>query len=120
MKMYEIEAAPKFKLSRKPGPKIKFNATVVPSSLVKFSRPRRLIVAQYSNIQKYNIFSPLYDDDMVTVGFGIKSERTGKVVYFYLTDTVKMQDGTTVDHWIFKPIDKRKIAVKVVNDVLKK
>lgn len=118
MRIYEIED--KFKLTRKPGPKIKFNATVVPSSLVKFSKPRRLIVAQYSDIQRYNIFGPLYEDDMVTVGFGIKSERTGKVLYFYLTKTVKMQDGQTVDHWIFSPIDKRKISVKVVNDVLKK
>lgn len=90
------------------------HVTIIPSSVFRFDSSRSLLLSDRSTISKYNLFSNLYDGDRVTVGFGVKSERTGRVKYFYHTKT--NNDSGTIMFWIFTALDGSKYQVKIIND----
>ena len=81
-----------------------------------------VLVAEASDL-RYNEPRQIYDD-ACDVGIAVRSEKTGRLVRFYLSKTDYTPDGEEIVGWYFEPIeeDKRRVAnasrtkVLIIND----
>ena len=62
-----------------------------------YNKDRKMFVGNISEVP--GVLRQLWNDSM-DVGFGIRSEKTGRVVYFTLDQAVKDDDGD-VQYWSF-------------------
>jgi len=73
----------------------------------------KVFTQEISSLGKANLFNRLYSD-ACDVGFAIVSHVTGKKVVLYMSSR-ETYDGDVVS-WCFKPVDKHRFAVIVLND----
>lgn len=83
------------------------------TDMFKFNKEQNLLVSNISKFKNKNFFSPIYKNDMTTVGFKIKSTKTGKEKIFYLTKTQK--ENNNITYWIFTEENSGKLKVKINN-----
>lgn len=84
-----------------------------PTDKFKYNKEKNQFVANINDLKYKEFFNPIYKDDLTTVGFILKSTKTGKEKVFYHTETIK-RNGDIIS-WVFKDEETGKITVKLNN-----
>jgi len=93
----------------------KLRVLLTSSDSFTYCSASRTLVRDMSDFGKASPFCRLYDD-AADAGFGIRSSRTGRVVYFRLSGEVRDPEGEIV-LWRFLPLASCGIAcVEIHND----
>lgn len=94
----------------------KIIGVVYPSSLFSYTKASKNFTAEISIVPA--VLRQLFDDSL-DIGFGIRSEKTGRVIYFTLVNAFKDDEGDYT-HWEFEVYDARDdvagLSVTVFND----
>ena len=83
------------------------------TDMFKFNKEQNLLVSNITKFKNKDFFSPIYKNDIATVGFRIKSTKTGKEKTFYLTKTHK--ENSEIKYCIFTEENSGKLKVKINN-----
>lgn len=84
-----------------------------PTNKFKYNKEKKEFLANINSFKYKEFFNPIYKDDLTTVGFILKSTKTGNEKVFYHTKTEK-KDGKIVS-WVFKDEETGKITLKLLN-----
>lgn len=88
-----------------------------------FSKSKDVWVAEASDIEYETRIQPIYISDTSKRGIPIKSEKTGRIVWFYLWRTERDREGD-ITLWHYKAIQEhtpgnpklQKLIVTIIND----
>ena len=81
---------------------MKLNLNIINSKMFYFVKDENMFIGEMSDFQNQNLFNQLYDD-ACDCGMVIKSNKTGKEVTFYLSETVYDSENC-ITHWTFLPV----------------
>lgn len=84
-----------------------------PTDKFKYNKEKNQFIGNINDLKYKEFFNPIYKDDLTTVGFILKSAKTGKEKVFYHTETIK-RNGDIIS-WVFKDEETGKITVKLNN-----
>lgn len=94
----------------------KIIGVVYSSSLFSYTKSTKNFTAEISMVPA--VLRQLFDDSL-DIGFGIRSEKTGRIIYFTLVDGFKDEDGDYT-FWNFEAYDARDdvagLTVTIFND----
>lgn len=83
------------------------------TDMFKYVKEKNQFVSNKSNFKNPDFFSPIYKNDLATVGFNLRSSKSGKTKTFYLTKIHK--ENSEIQYWIFTDEETGKITIKIVN-----
>lgn len=83
------------------------------TDMFKYQKDKNQFVTNVSKFKNKDFFTPIYKNDMTTLGFKIKSTKSGKEKIFYLTKTQK--ENNEIKYWIFTEENSGKLTVKINN-----
>ncbi|MFW5804809.1 MAG: hypothetical protein ACOCWG_06225 [bacterium] len=89
------------------------HVAIYPTSDFSYNKKNNQFFANISDFKYKEFFNPIYKNDLTTVGFILKSIKTGKEKVFYHTKTKKKNDN--IISWIFSDENSGKITVKLNN-----
>lgn len=84
-----------------------------PTNKFNYNKENKQFSANISQFKYKEFFNPIYKNDLTTVGFILKSTKTGNEKVFYHTKTEKTNGD--IKSWIFTDEETGKITLKLQN-----